>query len=90
MSYTGRYHRRVAEMDLGIYDWKAHSTGYLLKMFRSYRTYAGWRYEHIWFSMSNSDQKHLFEVFWYSEWRERIKMELSKRPHQPNKRARKK
>lgn len=71
--YRDAYHRLVAEVDFGIYNWKRHSTGYLLKMLRDTYSY-DWDWNH-------SD--------WIGEWQTRLKDELAKRPHLSNKKERK-
>lgn len=91
MSYVGRYHKLVAQIDLGIYNWKQHSTGYLLKMWRDYKFYSGWQNDSELFWLSeNPDTAHTRDIYWYQEWRERVKKELDTRPHQTTKKERNK
>jgi hypothetical protein len=73
-SYENDHHRMVAQSDFGIYNWKTHSTGYLLSMLRS------------------TDSYNYYDSYssWVQEWRTRIKDELAKRPHLPNKKERRK
>jgi hypothetical protein len=60
-----RSHRTVAEIDFGLYQWKAHSTGYLINWMRSIR----WSHENPW------------DETWDSALYDRISDELSRRPH---------
>jgi hypothetical protein len=77
--YRDAYHRLVAEVDFGIYNWKRHSTGYLLKMLRD-TYYYDWGCNHNdW--LDHND--------WVNEWQTRLKDELAKRPHISNKKERK-
>ena len=90
MAYVGYYHKLVAQMDMGIYNWKQHSTGYLLKLFRHAKPFHGWEHEHTWWKMEEDEvTKHKHEVYWYTEWRVRLQDELNKRPHLSTKRERK-
>jgi hypothetical protein len=58
-------HRTVAEIDFGLYQWKAHTTGYLIKWMRSIR----WSNEDAW------------DHTWEEELYDRISDELARRPH---------
>lgn len=91
MTYVCFDHKRVAKCDLGIYNWKQHSTGYLLNVLRHYRIFKGWDYEWHWVKLSsNPELAHTTQIYWYNEWLDRVRDELSKRPHQTTKRERKK
>lgn len=72
--YRSTYHYNVALMEFGLYNWKQHSTGWLLKQLRSHYRGDPWYYE--------PDD-------WVDEYLEHIRAELAKRPHQSRKRERK-
>jgi hypothetical protein len=58
-------HRTVAEIDFGLYQWKAHTTGYLIKWMRGIR----WNSEGDW------------SQTWEAQLHDRISDELARRPH---------
>lgn len=68
--YSNDYHKIVASIDLGIYTWRAHSTGWLLKELRA-RHPDGYKY---WFNYHESE-------YWFEQYKLRIRDELSKRPY---------
>ena len=89
MTYVSPLHRNVAMCDFGIYNWKRHSTGFLLAILRNpYYKKCEWEWE--WIKYHNSDTPEKHELFWYEEWIKRVKDELKTRPHQTTKRERNK
>lgn len=74
--YKNEYHQYVAMADFGIYNWKQHSTGYVLKMYRELRHY--------------SHSYGYGREYWLHQWALRLQDELAKRPHLSNKRERRK
>jgi len=87
MSYISLLHRKVALVDFGIYNWKRHSTGFLMAMLRN-PYYKGYEWKWEWIKYHNSNTPEIHELYWYEQWIHRIKDELNKRPHQTTKRER--
>lgn len=80
MTYVGPYHKLVASVDLGIYNWKQHSTGFLLKKLRE-QFCNNYAYEWEIIKLHNSENPETLDLYWFFEWGKRLRDELAKRPH---------
>lgn len=77
--YDNFYHRVVAMHEFGIYNWKQHSTGWLLKQLRSHtHGYPDWHW--------SNDYKPSYP--WEDEYVMILREVLAERPHQSRKRQR--
>ena len=87
------YHRLVALAEFGLYNWKKHSTGYLLKELRgsSRNGYYDDIYpeENTYNKTSTFYENGFTDNYWRREWNNKIKEELAKRPHLSTKAERK-